>query len=492
MTEHELELCKLSNAQLPPYELKRITKLVADTKRFVEMYSILPYMREELDRDFEGFLEKHGLNVDPEGMKLLAYEDREDERKMILKAPNKAELIPESVYRFQQFLANKLAFRDRMIDELCKPANKRMSKWRDRQINRSLAGIGGINKSFVHSPLTIELDKGCSVGCKFCGLGAGKLEKICRYTKENGALFRQILADAHELIGNAAGFGTLYLATEPLDNPDYELYEADFVKEFGFIPQITTAVPDRDIERTRRLIGEFKTRPGYIHRFSLRSLEMAERIFEEFSPLELVQVELLPQFPEAPSFVPFTVVGSQAERVKKEDIRDMDPGTICCADGFVINMAERSIRLITPCHMTDDFPNGIAEPVKKYFDTADECAKLMREILEEYMVTDLPNDEPLHLYPFLERCMTQYGVSLKSRYGGSIFAIDKLSRSYAKRLIALLQEGDHTRYDIVKIIGSEYDAAPQDVFWLLNQLWKQGYIYDSRLFGQRFKGEGTL
>ena len=482
MTERELELCKLNNAQLPPEELKRITQLVADTKRFVEMYSILPYMREELDRDFEDFVEKHGLNVDPEGMKLLAYEDYEEERNRILAAPNKEELIPESVYRFQQFLANKLAFRDRMIDELCKPTHPQMSKWRDRQMNRCLAGIGGINKSFVHSPLTVELDLGCSVGCDFCGLGAGKLRKLCRHTDENAALFRQILSDAHKLIGPAAGFGTLYLATEPLDNPDYELYEDDFVKEFGFIPQITTAVCDRDIERTRRIIKRLDTTPGYIHRFSLRSLEMAETVFKEFTPLELVRVELLPQFPEAPSFVPFTVVGAEAGKVREEDIRDMDPGTICCADGFVVNMAEKSIRLITPCHMTERFPNGISEPVKKYFDTADECKKIMEDMIEEYMVIDLPGDEPLKLYPFLERCMTDYGDSLKSRYGGSIFAIDKLSKSFAKRVIELLQGGKHDKHGIVRIIEHEFDVEPQDVFWFLNQMWKQGYIFDSKLF----------
>jgi radical SAM family RiPP maturation amino acid epimerase len=350
-------------------------------------------------------------------------------------------------------------------------------------MNRCLAGIGGINKSFVHCPLTIELDLGCSVGCEFCGIGAGKLKKICRYTEENAAMFRQIISDAHKLIGPAAGFGTLYLATEPLDNPDYELFEADYLKEFGFIPQITTAIPDRDIERTRRLIGELGVKPGYIHRFSLRSVEMAETVFREFTPLELLKVELLPQFPEAPSFVPFTVVGAEAERIGEEEIRDMDPGTICCANGFVVNMAERSIRLITPCHMTNEFPNGIAEPVKKYFNTADECSRIMEEILEEYMIIELPSDEPLRLYPFLERCRTQYGDSLKSRYGGSIFAIDKLSKSYAKRVIELLQEGTQNKHDIVSTIEHEFDAPAQDVFWLLNQLWKQGYIYDSRLFG---------
>ena len=285
------------------------------------------------------------------------------------------------------------------------------------------------------------------------------------------------------LIGPAAGFGTLYLATEPLDNPDYEQFEADYLKEFGFIPQITTAVADRNIERTRRLIHELDTTPGYIHRFSVRSLEMAETIFREFTPLELLRVELLPQYQEAPSFVDFTVVGAQAEKVDPDQARDLDPGTICCADGFVVNMAEKSIRIITPCHMTEQFPNGISEPCKRYFDTAAECEEIMKEMLEEYMIVDLPGDEPLSFYSFLKRCQTEHGDSLKSTYGGSILALDKLPKSYAKRVVDLIGEGKYDKREIVRTIEAEYGAQPADVFWLLNQLWKQGYIFDRKLFG---------
>ena len=463
--------------------MARLRNLVADTKRFVEMYSILPYMRAELDADFEGFLKKHNLHVDPDDMKLICFEEFAKERERLRNAPNKMELLPEAAFHFNLFLANKLVFRDRMIGEFCKPSNERMARWRDRQSNRSLAGIGGINKSFVHSPFTVELDKGCSVGCEFCGLSAGKLTKVCRHTEENATLFRGILKAAHKVIGNAAGFGTLYLATEPLDNPDYEAYEDDYFREFGFIPQITTAVADRDIERTRRFVHSLQEKPGYIHRFSIRSLQMAETIFEAFTPLELLRVELLPQFPEAPSFTQFTVVGAQSEHVAKEDINEMDPGTICCADGFVVNLAEKSIRIITPCHMTEQFPNGIAEPCKRSFETAEECEQIMKEMIEEYMIVDLPGDEPLKLYPYFKRCMTEHGDSLKSAYGGSVFALDKLKEDYAKRVIELLAEGTHDKYEIVQMIENEYHEDPAEIFWLLNQFWKQGYIFDRKLFG---------
>ena len=61
-------------------------------------------------------------------------------------------------------------------------------------------------------------------------------------------------ARAHAIVGDAAGRGLCYYATEPLDNPDYECFLVDFHAEFGRVPQTTTAAATRDIERTRRLL----------------------------------------------------------------------------------------------------------------------------------------------------------------------------------------------------------------------------------------------
>lgn len=480
----ERELRKLKNDRLPPGEMERIKSLIARTKRFAELCSLLPYARGELDADFEGFLKKHGLSgLREEDMKLLCYPEQEQELQKILRSPDAVETVPEPVFRYLQYQGNKLFARDHLIKTGCAPSNQRMRRWRERQINRCLLGLGGVNRSFVHTPFVVELSQGCSVGCPFCGLGAKGLTAVCRYTQENAELFRGILSAAHRVIGDAAGTGTLYLATEALDDPDYEKFEEDYFREFGHIPQITTAVPDRDIERTRRLVHELYEKPSYVHRFSIRSVEMAEKIFEAFTPEELLSVELIPQFPEAPSFVNFTVAGSQIDQVKPEDVPDTDPGTICCIDGFVANMTEKSLRILTPCHMTEQFPNGISEPCKRFFETAEEFEQVMQEMMEEYMIVDLP-EGPLQTYPYLHRQEKEDGDCVRSEYGGSILVLDKLPKPYAKRVMELLLKGTHDKHEIVHLIRSEFqDVAAEDIFWYLNQFWKQGYIYDSKLFG---------
>ncbi len=480
----EKEIRKLKNDRLPPGEMKRIETLIARTKRFAELCSFLPYARREIDADFEGFLKKHGLSgLREEDMKLLCYPEREQELHKILRSPDAEDALPEPVFRYLQYQGNKLAARDYLIATGCVPSNERMRRWRERQINRCLLGLGGVNRSFIHTPFVVELSQGCSVGCPFCGLGAKGLTKVCRYTQENAALFRGILSAAHRVIGDAAGTGTLYLATEALDNPDYERFEEDYFREFGHIPQITTAVPDRDLERTRRLVRELYEKPAFVHRFSIRSVEMAEKVFEAFTPEELVRVELIPQYPEAPSFVDYTVAGAQIGQVKPEDVPDTDPGTICCIDGFVVNMTEKSVRILTPCHMTEQFPNGIAEPCKRFFETAEEFEQAMRDLTEEYLIVDLP-EEPLGTYPYLHLQMTESGDCLKSEYGGTLLALDKLAKPYARRVVELLLEGTHDKHEIVHTIRAEYKGvAAEDIFWYLNQFWKQGYIYDSKLFG---------
>ena len=64
-------------------------------------------------------------------------------------------------------------------------------------------------------------------------------------------MWHDILSFAKEAIGPAAGWGTCYYATEPLDNPDYEKFADAFYDVFGVVPQLTTAAAMRKPERTK-------------------------------------------------------------------------------------------------------------------------------------------------------------------------------------------------------------------------------------------------
>ena len=70
-----------------------------------------------------------------------------------------------------------------------------------------------------------------------------------------------------------------------------------------------------------------------------------------FSPEELVFTDLLPQFEEAP--VSNLV---KAGRNRKEG--EGAGGTIACVSGFIVNMCERAVRLVTPVAASDEHPTG--------------------------------------------------------------------------------------------------------------------------------------
>jgi hypothetical protein len=118
-----------------------------------------------------------------------------------------------------------------------------------------------------HLPFTVELTKGCSIGCDYCAANAGPLRRIARFTEANARLFRDILRTIAEFFGERADIGFLYYATEPLDNSDYERYQQIFREELGRLPPTTTAAWWRKPERARRILQMGRDSNGWNNRF---------------------------------------------------------------------------------------------------------------------------------------------------------------------------------------------------------------------------------
>lgn len=505
MTDREIKLVSMSISEMGADEYNRILKLVADVKRVNDLLALIPSAKSQFEEDAEGFIKANNLDLTVYDLQYTFSSDYDEVKSKALASPDFLKLVPESFYRYRQFVMNKIAFRDRMRDKLCVPTNKQMAVWRERQINRCNGDIGGANGSFIHAPICYELSDGCSVGCDFCGLGAGKLKSLFRYTDENAKLFNEVIRGVYDVIGPGAGLGMMYFASEALDNPDYEKFEADYYKVFGILPQITTAVPERDIERTRALIGELAVKKGYVHRFSLRSLDTAKKILDSFTPLELLNVELLPQYEEAPAFIPFTVVGNEAkknnikstsDKILRDTGKSSDAGSICCIDGFCVNFVKKTVKLFTPCHMDDNNPNGIAIAAEASFKDGADFKEVLNKLIREYMVNEMPADEPLRLYDYFDLDKFQGRKVLISRYGGEKLYLESAAQALKAgapnsnadmealivRVIELLQEGKHNKSELVAKAHNDTGADYEVIFYLLMQLWKQGYIVESKFF----------
>ena len=446
-------------------------RIVGNVKRILEKWTLDADFNAAYKQDPDKALAETGLDVDPESIRLLLdAETRKEIRSAVEEGSLDQKDLPEGFRLYEAFIREKLESREKMRVELCAPDEPRFKDWRERQSRRCWLELGSVAaRSMVQAPLMFELSEGCSVGCPFCGVAAKGLVGVFRYTEEHAALWRDILNRLHTLIGDAAGSGTCYYSCEGLDNPDYEKFLADFFAEFGVVPQTTTAVSTRNIERTRALLQYGLENDPHIDRFSVLSPVMRDTLFEAFTPEELILVELLPQFPEAPD-CRLTEVG----RNRSEDKEDAIGGTIACASGFVVNMQEKSVRLITPFISDKKHPTGEWILEKCSFSTAEDLENTVRRMIAEYMPErmDLNGLFQASCDFSLEEKDDQ--VWAKGHSLGVSLMDAAIGQETLDQMLALIKKGAHTGYDIL-------DALPEDadlsyIILLMKLLWKYGLI----------------
>ncbi len=452
---------------------------VAEVKRAVELWSMDPGFAPRFREDPAAALAEQGLSVDVLSVQILTSNELATKYNA-----GDREKIPLAARRYHAFIREKRADRDRMAREECVPTHPAFRAWRGRQLNRCWAELGTRNEALIHVPLTFELDLGCSVGCPFCGIAAPRLEKVARYDDETRALWRGILEYTKETIGPAAGSGTCYYATEPFDNPDYEKFTEDFFEVFGVVPQITTAAAMRRPERTRAYLE--KTMPKYrrIHRFSVLSLDIMRRIFDYFTMEELLFIELLPQFPEAP-FCRFANAG-RARSGELKTAPESEGGTICCLSGFVVNLAERSIRMITPCGASVEHPTGEQIIARETFADLADFRRVLDGMMGRYMAAEFPKAQPLFLRPGLSFEATEEGIAfsrpgtMRLKFRGQ----DDLPARLYQEVLEKLREGGKSALDIAGELLDETGASPAHVFYLLKKFEIAG------LFLEPYESEG--
>ncbi len=446
---------------------------VAQTKRALELWTMEPGFRSAFLAAPAETLAACGLSVDAFAVKVLC--DPETAMAYREKPP---EALPRAARRYRAFLREKIEGRERMAREDCVPAHPAFRAWRLRQRNRCWVELGKRNESLIHVPLTFELDLGCSVGCPFCGVMAPRHQKVCRYD-EDAALWKGILAFAKETIGDAAGHATCYYATEPLDNPDYEKFVDDFFDVFGIVPQMTSAASMRNPERTRAYLTESLKKNRRVHRFSVLSLDILHRIFETFTPEELLCVELLPQFAEAPGNM-FASAGRARKNAAVHVETAEDGNTIACISGFIVNMAEKSVRLITPCGSSEERPTGEILVAKERFTDLEDFRRVLVSMIDRYMLPELPKDQPLCLRPGIsfekmaEGIAFSHAKTLRLKFLGT----DDLPAGLYHDVLDKLRAGGRSAYDVVGELMEERDAFPAHVLFILKKFEQAGLFLE--------------
>ena len=362
------------------------------SKRLLEMWTGDDEFRQALERDPDAAMRNWGLPGNPHDLRPLW--DREC-------ALSLGQEVHTSVHRYRGFIIEKLLYRDKM--RMKSPRNATFKAWRQRQVNRCASELGmRVNAGIVHPTISFELTRGCSVGCWFCGIGALKLDDVWRYTPENQRLWRETLEVLADFLGPEI-HGFCYWATDPLDNPDYELFCQDYHRIIGHFPQTTTAQAHKYPERVRRLL-QLSAQDGHCDRFSILTKSLLKKICAEFTPEELVYVELICQNVESTLVKANAGKARQSERLTQEREKKGVPeemvssGTIACVSGFLFQMLDRSIKMVSPCKADERWPNGYRVYREAHFETAADVKALIDEWTNEQATpSTCPNLRPLHI-----------------------------------------------------------------------------------------------
>lgn len=473
MNEIPAHLCSPLLGDLSKVSPEYITQ-VSLVKRALERWVMDAGFRDRYAVHPEEALDELGVALRPEELEPLI--DPAVARLMtVALREGRTDAYPLSTLRYRAFIREKIEDRTHHRVE-CAPTHPVISAWRRRQAVRCHSELGPAKAdALVHAPLAIELSRGCSGGCWFCGVDAKRLEATWEGTEDNRRFFRECLLALRDVLGEAARFGFLYWATDPLDNPDYERFLADFHAILGRCPQTTTALGTRDLARTRRVLELARSLDSVIDRLSVVNLEQLERIHEHFTPEELLRVELVPQNAEVTQKHAKAVAGRARRLARRQAEKDGTPmseeaSTIACVSGFLLNMVDRTVRLVTPCGASERWPLGYRLLEHATFTSADDLHARLEGMVARHMRTTLAVDDVARLRRDLHCVVEDDFLSFNTRY----LKLRIRHWPASGRLRDLLVEGTRTVGDIALDLEKHANVGLEHTHHLLLDLFDKG------------------
>ena len=359
---------------------------------------------------------------------------------------------------YGRYLERRMEHRAEMRRE-CAPATASFRAWRERQMSRCQDQLPDqYHEAILHLPVAFELSEGCSVGCWFCGLSAARLESVFSASPSNRKLWRETLEVVRDVAGPAAGQGITFWATDPLDNPDYEIFCQDFHQILGRFPATTTALGPKDLDRAERLLQLSWAKGCDFNRFSVLSLAQMDALTAHFSPESLLYVDLIAQTQGA--LPPKAQAGKAMEKGGNAPaLVSSELSTIACVSGFLINMPNRSVRLVSPCPAGPRWPMGYRVHASSSFANAKELRDEIARMMADVMKIAPPRDRPVRLRP-----------DLKNSDRLADFSLSELA-------VSRLNQGCVTGAQLALELESEGVPMAQ-TFHALNGLFDQGFLDD--------------
>jgi len=248
----------------------------------------------------------------------------------------------------------------------------------------------------------------------------------------------------------------------------------------GRFPQTTTAQPQKDVERTRRLLRLSEDRGCTINRFSVLTLKQFDRVMEAFTAEELLHCEIVAQNPEASHIQGNAGRARGASRLKRNaeehgltgDGWQRVPGTIACVSGWLLNMVERRVRLITPCPADDRWRDGYWVLDDHRFRDGLEFADLLETMTERHMRTTLRASDPARFRADLTVTCDDNAI----RAAGFGAATSVTNTPHLRDLGLALSRGDLTVGELAVLHEDRYRRPAERTMHTLNEIFDAGIL----------------
>ncbi len=458
---------------------------IAHTKRFLE--------RLGGDQDFrhaawqspatlDGLLEGAGIDLPGSALqpfcKLVAPECRtEDARKEILD-----EIRTYPLGQLWDAWTTGQAEQLRLSEGQSLPIVPRALSWRRRQIRRAKSECLSDGERNTFPLFAFELSRGCSVQCWFCAWDPPKLKDYFGYTPENRQLWRDVLSAGWDVFGPGCRTAVCFHATDPTDNPDYFEFLRDVRELYGVHPQTTTARPLKNIAWTRELLSVQNLIPPSFDRFSVLTVNELRKIHATFSAEELINTGLAFQNRGAlahkarsgRTLTRHDRIEAEERLVQDEPFRpNVTQGTIECTCGYLVNMLDRTIKLVSPCFASERWPLGYIVHAEGTFSDAAEFRDVLHRCVEAAMPEHKEAADRIAFREDLTYLPREDGFVLTSRY--------RQHGAKASRLVAELGElircGTFTADEITDRMILQGMSALDVAAWL-DRLYQGGLLAD--------------
>lgn len=373
---------------------------------------------------------------------------------------------------WNEFIGSALQIRNELVGAgYSQGVNEEFDSWRARQIGRTFLDLGAVSASIVHPVVAIELSSGCSVGCSFCGLTAERFRGHATLSDAEVPAWKETILALKSFFGDALKTGFLYWATDPLDNPDYLKFLDLWIAHVDAVPQTTTAIPLRNLDMTRDVLQRWRHKRGIPNRFSILTTKMLCEVHSTFTAEELFGVELVMQNKGSQSTK--TLAGRPlmkiaAEGQPKKVAERMSAGTVACVSGFLINIKEKTVKLVSPTVASDEFPNGYIEFASERYENPGHLAQVLAALRKAYMGDRLVASVPIRF---------SKGVGYSEEHG--VPRVVGRAASISNPAYSLV--GPHintstkTPMHIVQSLAA-MGEPPVKVVGLLEHLWSNGVI----------------